>query len=72
MAARATEEEGEFVTAQLSIDYADAARLGDWIESAVDIQRMGARLAFANGYLLSAGRRLVRASAIFARGQKTG
>jgi uncharacterized protein (TIGR00369 family) len=56
-----------YVTAHLDIDYAGAAHIGDWIESAIEVQRLGARLAFANGYLLAAGRRIVRASAIFAR-----
>ena len=56
-----------FVTAHLAVDYAGAARIGDWIQSEVEIQRMGARLAFANCYLVAAGRRIVRASAIFAR-----
>ena len=56
-----------FVTAHLAVDYAGSARVGDWIESAVEIQRMGTRLAFANCYLLAGKRRIVRASAIFAR-----
>jgi acyl-coenzyme A thioesterase 13 len=56
-----------FVTAHLAVDYAGAARAGDWIESAVDIQRVGTRLAFANCYLVAGGRAIVRASAIFAR-----
>jgi acyl-coenzyme A thioesterase 13 len=56
-----------FVTAHLAVDYAGAARVGDWIESEVEIQRMGTRLAFANCYLVAEGRRIVRASAIFAR-----
>jgi acyl-coenzyme A thioesterase 13 len=59
-----------FVTVNLSIDYAGAAKVGDWIESAVEVQRIGARLAFANCYLVSAGERIVRASAIFARAGK--
>ena len=59
-----------FVTAHLAIDYAGAARLGDWVESAVEIHRVGTRLAFANGYLVAAERRIVRASAIFARAEK--
>jgi acyl-coenzyme A thioesterase 13 len=62
--------DAQYVTAQLSIDYAGSAKLGDWIESLVEIQRVGARLAFANGYLVVAGRRIVRASAIFARADK--
>lgn len=57
-----------FVTAHLAVDYAGSARIGDWIESKVEIQRMGTRLAFANCYLIAgSGRRIVRASAIFAR-----
>src|SRR3954465_11281895 len=39
------------VTAHLAVDYAGSARVGDWIESKVEIQRMGTRLAFANCYL---------------------
>lgn len=59
-----------FVTAHLAVDYAGAARVGDWIESQVEIQRIGARLAFANCYLVSGdGRAIVRASAIFARAE---
>src|SRR5688572_590621 len=60
-------DKGSFVTAQLSVDYAGAAKLGDWIESRVEIQRVGARLAFANCYLISGATPIVRASAIFAR-----
>lgn len=56
-----------FVTAHLAVDYAGAARVGDWIEAEVEIQRMGTRLAFANCYLVADSRRIVRASAIFAR-----
>jgi acyl-coenzyme A thioesterase 13 len=56
-----------FVTAHLAVDYAGSARVGDWIESQVEIQRMGTRLAFANCYLVAGERRIVRASAIFAR-----
>ena len=59
-----------FVTAHLAVDYAGAARIGDWIESRVEIQRMGSRLAFANCYLVAGDRRIVRASAIFARADK--
>lgn len=59
-----------FVTAHLAVDYAGAAKVGDWIESVVEIQRVGARLAFANCYLVSGERRIVRASAIFARADR--
>ena len=59
-----------FVTAHLAVDYAGSARIGDWIQSQVEIQRMGTRLAFANCYLLAGKRRIVRASAIFARADR--
>ena len=55
-----------FVTAQLALDYAGAAKIGDWVESAVEVQRAGSRLAFANCYLKVGEQRIVRASAIFA------
>ena len=64
------EKAGGFVTVQLSIDYAGSAKIGDWIESDVRIQRIGARLAFADCYLVAGGVRIVRASAIFARSEK--
>jgi len=63
-------DKGSFVTAHLAVDYAGAARVGDWVESRVEIQRVGSRMAFANCYLMSAGQPIVRASAIFARGGK--
>jgi acyl-coenzyme A thioesterase PaaI-like protein len=55
------------VTANLAVDFAGAARQGDWLECRVDIQRVGARLAFANAYIWRGAERIVRASAIFAR-----
>lgn len=59
------------VTANLAVDFAGAARKGDWLECRVDIQRVGGRLAFANAYIWRgedrAAARIVRASAIFAR-----
>jgi acyl-coenzyme A thioesterase 13 len=63
---------GDFVTAHLAIDYAGAARPGDFVHSEVEIQRVGSRLAFANCYLVSGDKRIVRASAIFARAEKSG
>jgi len=55
-----------FVTVHLSLDYAGSARLGDWIESDVDVQKMGAQIAFCSGFLLVGKRRVVRASGVFA------
>ena len=53
-------------TANLSVDFAGSARLGDWVEARVDVQRVGRRLAFANAYLFVGERRIARASAVFA------
>ena len=65
-------DRGGFVTAHLAVDYAGAARSGDWIESRVEIQHVGSRLAFANCYLVAGEKPIVRASAIFARDGKRG
>ena len=52
-------------TANLSLDFAGTARIGDWLEAHVDVQKLGSRLAFANCYIDAAGQRVVRASAVF-------
>ena len=57
---------GSFVTVNLSLDFAGSAKAGDWVESEVQVHKTGARLAFANGYLVANGVRIVRANAIFA------
>ena len=54
-------------TASLTTDFVDAAKLGDWIEAHVDIQKLGGRLAFANAYIKCDGKRIARASGVFAR-----
>jgi len=56
------------MTANLTADFAGGARIGDWVEAHVDVQRVGGRLAFANAYLVVNGERIVRGSAVFARG----
>jgi len=55
-------------TASLTADFAGAAKVGDWIEAHVEVHKVGARLAFANCYILRDGERIVRSSAVFARG----
>lgn len=52
-------------TAHLNLDYAGAAREGDWLHTQVDIQKQGTRLSFANCYICVGERRIVRASAVF-------
>jgi uncharacterized protein (TIGR00369 family) len=53
------------VTANLSVDFAGTANAGDWLQTAVDIQRKGSRLAFGNCYISVADERIARASAVF-------
>jgi len=53
------------ITASLSLDFAGTARIGDWLETKVDVQKKGGRLAFANCYISAGGQRIVRASAVF-------
>ena len=61
----ATTPPSNLVTANLSLDFAGAARDGDWLETRVDIQKQGSRLAFGNCYITKDGERIVRASAVF-------
>ena len=55
------------LTANLTADFAGSAKIGDWVEAHVDVQKIGSRLIFANAYLMVDGERIVRASAVFAR-----
>jgi len=54
------------VTVNLTADFADVAREGDWVEARVDLQKMGKRLAFATCHLWVGDRRILRASGVFA------
>ncbi|MGJ7918578.1 PaaI family thioesterase [Massilia sp. LXY-6] len=62
----ACEGRHSFVTVNLSTDFVEAARPGDWIEAHIDVQRIGSRMAFANCYLQVEDRRILRASGVFA------
>jgi len=53
------------VTANLTLDFAGTAKIDDWLEAHVDVQKQGSRLAFANCYITVQGQRIVRASAVF-------
>ncbi len=55
------------VTVNLTADFADTARAGDWAEARVDVQKIGKRLAFASCQLWVGEKRILRASGIFAR-----
>jgi uncharacterized protein (TIGR00369 family) len=53
------------VTANLTLDFAGTAKIGDWLETQVDVQKQGSRLSFANCYITADSQRIVRASAVF-------
>jgi uncharacterized protein (TIGR00369 family) len=53
------------VTTSLNLDFAGTAKVGDWLEVKVDVQKKGSRLAFANCYLSVGEERIARASAVF-------
>jgi acyl-coenzyme A thioesterase 13 len=53
------------VTTSITIDFADSARLGDWVVFKTDVQKVGRKAAFANSYAYVGDKRIVRASGIF-------
>jgi uncharacterized protein (TIGR00369 family) len=53
------------ITANLTLDFAGTAKIGDWLEAHVDVQKRGSRLSFANCYITVNGQRIARASAVF-------
>jgi acyl-coenzyme A thioesterase 13 len=53
------------VTANLTLDFAGTAKIGEWLEAHVDVQKQGSRLSFANCYITVNDQRIVRASAVF-------
>lgn len=53
------------LTANLTLDYSGSAKLGEWVETSLDIQKLGSRLAFANAYFHVDAQRIARASAVF-------
>jgi acyl-coenzyme A thioesterase 13 len=55
----------KLVTTTLTTDFAGSAKVGDWLEASVDIQKTGSRLVFANSYISVGEERVVRASASF-------
>jgi acyl-coenzyme A thioesterase 13 len=57
-------------TVSITTDFAGSAKIGDWIEIHVDVQRVGGKLAFANAYVHVGDQRIVRASAVFSRTQE--
>jgi acyl-coenzyme A thioesterase 13 len=53
------------VTVNLTTDYAGFARVGDWVEMHVDIQKLGKSLAFASAYLYCDGERIARSNGVY-------
>ena len=64
------EGKSKLVTTSLSLDYAGSADIGDWVESRIHIQKIGARLAFANGHLIAREQEIVRVSGVFSVAQR--
>jgi acyl-coenzyme A thioesterase PaaI-like protein len=58
---------GGLLLTLVSADFAGSARVGDWVESRADIQRVGRQLAFVNVYLVVNNTRIVRASGVYLR-----
>lgn len=65
-AATSVSPPAKLVTASLSIDFVSPVQQDEAVIAVVDVQRVGARLAFANCYLHCGERRVARASAVFA------
>jgi len=63
--ATSTSTPTSMVTASLSVDFAGSAKTGDWIETSLDIQKVGSRMAFANVYFSVGNERIARASGVF-------
>lgn len=53
------------VTVNLSTDYSGFARVGDWVEMHVDIQKIGKSMSFANAYLYRGDERIAHSSGVF-------
>jgi uncharacterized protein (TIGR00369 family) len=67
--AKTSEPPAPAITVNLSADFTEAAREGDWLEARVELQKLGRRLVFASCHLWAGERRILRASGIFARGK---
>jgi len=52
-------------TVSMSTDFAGTARVGDWVEVHVDLQRASTRTAFANAYLVKGEYRIARVSGVY-------
>ena len=53
------------VTISLTVDYLAPSHAGDWLEARTTVEKLGARLAFADCSVTANGRPVVRARAVF-------
>jgi acyl-coenzyme A thioesterase PaaI-like protein len=53
-------------TVTLTVNYLAAAKLGDWIEARVQIDRLGGRTAYTSGGMWRAGELIATMSGVFA------
>lgn len=58
-------EERAMLTMNLSVDYLDAARSGDWLEGRASVLKRTGRMLFVQGMLQVGDRLVARGSAIF-------
>jgi acyl-coenzyme A thioesterase 13 len=54
------------VTVTLTVDFIAGAALGQWLEATASVQRVGRRLAFAQGRITADGKLIAQTSATFA------
>lgn len=64
IAAAGEGRETRIATVNLTTDFVGAAKIGEWLEARVDVQRVG-RLSFANTYIHVGERRIARVSGVF-------
>jgi uncharacterized protein (TIGR00369 family) len=65
-AAGTNDEHGKLITASLNIDFVASAKIGDWLSATAEVVSRGKRLGFANCYIAVEGKRVARASGVFA------
>ena len=63
--ARADDGISGAVTISLTVDYLAPSQRGDWLEARTTVEKLGARLAFADCSVTANGRQVVRARAVF-------
>ena len=63
--ARADDGISGAATISLTVDYLAPAQPGDWLEARTKVEKLGARLAFADCSVTAGGRQVARARAVF-------